>query len=312
MVFAQLTGRESLRDIETCLRAFQGALYHSGLRSRVSPQPWLTPMSTVPGKIYRAGALHLIARARCSTPRRSSSARSMLPFTPGWDDHRSVPGPLVRGPRRPITRTSAGVKLHTQFSIQAHLPVFARVSEANINDMYFLDDVTLDPGAFYVLDRGFMDFTRLYKIDQAGAYFVIRGKNTLRFVRVSSRPVDRSIGLIADQTIRLLVRGSVEGYPDRLRRIRYSDREQQRSFVFLTNNFLLEPLTICKLYRSRWQVELFFKWSSNTCASRLSTAPHAMPSTHKSGSPWQPSSWSPSLRRKNSNWITHSTQFCRS
>jgi hypothetical protein len=261
MVFAQLTGRESLRDIETCLRAFQGALYHSGLRSRVSRSTLAHANEHRSWEIYRAVALHVIARARVLYAR--EKFLEQIDAAIYALDGTIIDLCLALCPWATAAnhqKTSAGVKLHTQFSIQAHLPVFARVSEANINDMYFLDDITLEPGAFYVLDRGFMDFTRLHKIDQAGAYFVIRGKSALRFLRVHSRPVDRSLGLIADQTIRLLVRHSVEGYPDCLRRIRYSDRELQRSFVFLTNNFLLEPLTICELYRARWQVELFFKW----------------------------------------------------
>jgi hypothetical protein len=261
MAFAQLTGRESLRDIETCLRTFSGALYHSGLHSRVSRSTLAHANEHRAWEISRAVALHLIARARLLYRDEKFLEQidgaiyaldgtiidlclSLCPWATGANHQ----------------KTSAGVKLHTQFSVQAHLPIFARVSEANVNDVRFLDELTFDPGAFYVLDRGFLDFARLHRIDQAGAFFVIRGKRALRFTRVASHAVDKATGVIADQTIRLLVRHSVEEYPDCLRRVRYTDRAQERSFVFLTNNFLLEPFTVAELYRARWQVELFFKW----------------------------------------------------
>ncbi len=261
MVFAQLTARESLRDIETCLRTFQGALYHSGLRSRVSRSTLAHANEHRSWEIFRAIALHLIARARLlyAGERFLQEIDGAIYALDATNiDLCLALCPWARAANH--VKSAAGIKLHTQFDVQAHLPVFARVSEGNMNEIHFLDDISFEPGAFYVVDRGFLDFARLYKIDQAGAYFVIRGKSGLRFLRVSSRPVDRRSGLIADQTIRLVVRRSLEGYPDCLRRIRYRDDEQQRSFVFLTNNFLLEPCSITELYRSRWQVELFFKW----------------------------------------------------
>ena len=152
------------------------------------------------------------------------------------------------------------MKLHTQLDVHANLPVFARVSEANLNERHFLDDLLFEPGAFYIMDRGYMDFRRLKKIDMAGAFFVIRGKRDLRFLRVASHPVDKAWGVRVDRTIRLVVPLSLEGYPDCLRRIKVFDSEKEQSIIFLTNNFLLDALTIGELYRSRWQVELFFKW----------------------------------------------------
>jgi len=261
MVFAQLTSRESLRDIETCLRTFQGALYHSGLRSTVSRSTLAHANEHRSWEIFRAIALELIARARSLYAderfvREIDAAVYALDAT--IIDLCLKLCPWARANN--YVATNAGIKLHTQFNVQAHLPVFARVSEANVNDVHFLDELAFEPGAFYVVDRGFLDFARLYKIDQAGAFFVIRARRGLRFLRVNSQPVEKASGLIADQSIRLLVKRSVEGYPDLLRRIRYTDLQQQRSFVFLTNNALVEAFTICELYRSRWQVELFFKW----------------------------------------------------
>ena len=156
--------------------------------------------------------------------------------------------------------TVAGEKLHTLLDVQSNLPVFAWVSEANMNDMRMLDELLFEPGAFDVLDRGYMHFGRLKKIDNAGAFFVIRGKKGLRFVRVESHRVDRAWGVRVDQTIRLVIPHSVEGYPDCVRRIRYFDAEKDSSFIFLTNNFVLNALTIAELYRSRWKIELIFKW----------------------------------------------------
>jgi hypothetical protein len=156
--------------------------------------------------------------------------------------------------------TCAGVKLHTLLDVQRNLPVFARVSIAHLYEVYVLDDLVFEPGAFYILDRAYTDFTRLKTIDSSGAFFVIRAKKSLRFTRTLSHVVDKSRGVNVDQTIHLVIKRSVEGYPDALRRIKFFDREKNRTFIFLTNNFLLDAALIAELYRSRWKIELFFKW----------------------------------------------------
>jgi hypothetical protein len=152
------------------------------------------------------------------------------------------------------------VKLHTLLDIQRNLPVFARVSVAYLYEVYVLDDLVFEPGAFYVFDRAYTDFTRLKRIDSSGAFFVIRAKKSFRFTRTLSHPVDKSRGVNVDQTIHLVIKRSLEGYPDALRRIKFFDTEKDRTFVFLTNNFLLDATLIAELYPSRWKIELFFKW----------------------------------------------------
>jgi len=152
------------------------------------------------------------------------------------------------------------VKLHTQLDLHSQIPVFAAISVANMNERRFLDQLVFEPGAFYIMDRGYMDFYRLKKIDSADAFFVIRGKRDLRFDRIESHAVDKAWGVRVDQTIRLAVPLSLHYYPDCLRRIKIFDSDRDRSLVFLINNFLLDALTIGELYRSRWKIELFFKW----------------------------------------------------
>lgn len=157
-------------------------------------------------------------------------------------------------------KTSAAIKLHTLLEIQVQLPVFVRVTAASVHDVRILDELVLEAGAFYVLDRGYIDFARLKRIDEAGAFFVIRAKKNLHCHRVYSHPVDKGKGVVSDQTIALDICYSHNQYPDQLRRIHYYDAEHQRTLIFLTNNFILGAFTITRLYRSRWQIELFFKW----------------------------------------------------
>ncbi len=261
MAFAQLTYRESLHDIEACLGALGPALYHAGIRSKVSHSTLAHANAHRDWQMYRAVAMALIERARILYQGETflteiDSAVYALDATIIYLCLKLFPWATAANHQK----TCAGVKLHTQFDVQSHLPVFARVSEANVNEVHFFDDIVFEPGAFYVMDRGFTDFARLNTIDRAGAFFVIRGKKGFRFARVSSQPVNLSRGIKVDQTIRLVIQRSVEGYPDCLRRIRYFDVQQERTFVFLTNNFVLDAFIIAELYRSRWQIELFFKW----------------------------------------------------
>ena len=260
MAFAQLTYRESLRDIETCLRSLGTKLYHAGIRLRISRSTLAHANEHRPWQIYQDVALQLIARARVLY--RNERLLAELEAAVYALDATIIELCLKLFPwarAHNYVKTSAGVKLHTLLDVQSNIPVFARVSEANLREMRILDDLLFEPGAFYVLDRGYLSFGRLKKIDTAGAFFVIRGKKGLRFNRVASHPVDKAWGVRVDQTIRLVIPHSHECYPDCLRRIRYCDADKDRAFIFLTNNFVLDALTIAELYRSRWRIELFFK-----------------------------------------------------
>ncbi len=261
MAFAQLTYRESLRDIESCLRALGGKLYHAGIRSTVSRSTLAHANEHRPWQIYRDVALSLIAQARALYAedrfiREIDTAIYALDATVIELCLQLFPWAKAQN----HLKTAAGVKLHTLLDVQQNLPAFARVSVANLYEVHILDELIFEPGAFYILDRGYTDFRRLKVIDTSGAFFVIRGKRGLRFVRTESHPVDKSRGVIADQSIHLIIKRSLEGYPDALRRIKFFDADNRRTLVFLTNNFQLDATVIAELYRSRWQIELFFKW----------------------------------------------------
>ena len=261
MAFAQLTYRDSLRDIETCLRTLGKKLYHVGIRTAVSRSTLAHANEHRPWQIYQDLALSLIARARILYHHEHLLAE--LEAAVYALDSTVIELCLALFPWAKAAhhlKTTAALKLHTQLDLQSNLPVFARVTEAAVHDLHVFDELVLEPGAFYVIDRGYLDFTRLRKIDQAGAFFVIRAKKNLHFQRVSSRRVDKPWGLMVDQTIRLVVAPSLVTYPDYLRRIKIRDIEQNRAFYFLTNNFVLDALTISELHRRRWQVELFFRW----------------------------------------------------
>jgi hypothetical protein len=261
MAFAQVTYRESLRDIATCLRSVHSTLYHSGMRSIVSRSTLADANERRSWKIYRDLTLVLIERARVlyRDDRLLSEIESAIYALDATTIELCLAiFPWARAQNH--LATCAGVKLHALLDVQRNLPVFARVSVANVNEVRILDELVFEPGAFYVLDRGLTDFTRLKTIDASGAFFVIRAKKDLHFARTVSHPVDKARGITVDQTIHLVVKRSVEGYPDTLRRIKFVDAQKHRAFVFLTNNFLLDAALIAELYRSRWKIELFFKW----------------------------------------------------
>ena len=258
LAFAQLTYRESLRDIETCLRALQPKLYHAGLRGRVARSTLADANETRDWRIYGDFAQLLIHRARglyANEPFAVDLAQTAYAF-----DATTIDLCLALFPWARFRRAKAAVKLHTLLDLRGPIPTVVAITDGKAADVTLLDALAFEPGAFYILDRGYTDFGRLYAITEALAYFVIRGKRGLAYVRRASRPVDKSTGLRSDQTIVLCGPQTDTLYPVPLRRITYVDPATQKRFVFLTNNFALPALQIAQLYKCRWQVELFFKW----------------------------------------------------
>jgi transposase len=258
LAFAQLTYRESLRDIETCLRAMQPKLYHMGIRGRVARSTLADANETRDWRIVADFAQILIGMAQplyAGEPFGVELAASIYAF-----DSTTIELCLALFPWAHFRRHKAAVKLHTLLDLRTQIPTFVAITHGKAVDVTLLDALVVEPGAFYVIDRGYTDFGRLYRLTQSLAFFVIRGKRALAYARRCSRPVDKTTGLRSDQTIVLCGPKTATLYPDALRRITYVDPETQQRFVFLTNNFTLPPLQIAQLYKSRWQVELFFKW----------------------------------------------------
>jgi hypothetical protein len=258
MVFAQLTFRESLRDIEACLRAQPDKLYHLGLRSPVARNTLANANAVRDWRIYAEFAQRLIAMARklyVNEPLGVELSNTVYAL-----DSTTIDLCLTLFPWAPFRSTKAAVKLHTLLDLRGNIPTFLHISDGKLHDVNILDQLIPEAGAFYVMDRGYVDFGRLSRFDQAGAFFVTRAKRRLRFKRLQRRTTDRSTGVICDHTITLTVFYSKQGYATPLRRIRFKDPETSKTLIFLTNHFDLPALTICKLYKLRWQVELFFKW----------------------------------------------------
>ena len=258
MSFAQLTCRESLRDIEACLRAMRPKLYHMGIRSTVSRNNLSNANEQRDWRIYATLAQQLIVRARqlyADEPLAMDLDATVYALDSTTID---LCLSLFRWAR--FRRTKSAIKLHTLLDLRGPIPAFIHISDGKLHDVHALDQMPIEAGSFYVMDRGYLDFARLFVLHQLGAFFVIRAKRSLRYVRVHSLPVEKSTGVRSDQIIDLAIAHSRQGYPERLRRIRFFDEETQRFFVYLTNNFALPALTIAQLYKSRWQVELFFKW----------------------------------------------------
>lgn len=257
MAFAQLTYRESLRDIEACLRAQPTKLYHLGVRGKVSRSALADANESRDWRIFAE-----FAHALIRTARRLYATDSLpvdLAETVYALDATTIDLCLSLFPWAKFRTTKAAVKLHTLLDLRGAIPSFIHISDGKLHDVNVLDVLIAEPGSFYVMDRGYLDFERLYRLHQAASFFVTRAKSNFKFKRVYSRPIDRSTGLLCDQEVQLIVFYSQQAYPERLRRIRYRDAEGRR-LVFLTNHMTLDPLTICELYRCRWQVELFFKW----------------------------------------------------
>jgi transposase len=258
LAFAQLTYRASLRDIEACLRAQQPKLYHMGFRGRVSRATLADANELRDWRIYRDLAQVLIRIARDLY--RDESFGVELSETVYAFDSTTIDLCLSLFPWGRFRRRKSAVKLHTLLDVRGGIPTSVYVTGGQVHDVNLLDELLLEAGAFYLLDRGYVDFARLYTFTQACAYFVTRAKKNMQFYRRYSRPVERSTGVRCDQTIVLTGVRTAQRYPDSLRRIRYFDVEKDLRLTFLTNNFLLPSLTIAQLYRARWQVELFFRW----------------------------------------------------
>jgi transposase len=258
MAFAQLTYRESLRDIETCLRAMRPKLYHAGFRGRVARSTLANANEHRDWRIYADFAQVLIGMARKLYA--NDEFGVSLKQTAYAFDSTTIDLCLSLFPWARFRRHKGAVKLHTLINLRGNIPCFIRISHGKVHDVNALDDLVLEPGAFYIMDRGYVDFARLYTFTQEMAFFIIRGKRNLDFTRQVYRSVDKSTGLRSDQKIVLKGPKSAKDYPVALRRISYVDAETNRRFTFLTNNMTLPALTIARLYKCRWQVELFFKW----------------------------------------------------
>jgi hypothetical protein len=258
MAYAQLTFRESLRDIETCLRSHHPKLYHAGFRGRVSRSTLSDANQAHDWRIYADLAQTLIPRARLLYAQEPLGID--LEQTAFALDSTTIDLCLNLFPWAPFRRNKAAVKLDTLIDLRGQIPTFLRVSPGYRHEVSVLDGIPIEAGAFYVMDRGFLDFARLHVIHQQAAFFVIRSRRNLDCVRLHLRPLEKRAGVRRDEAIALRGAAASRRYPDRLRRIGVVDREAGRRMSLLTNNFRLEARTISELYRKRWQVELFFKW----------------------------------------------------
>jgi FOG: Transposase and inactivated derivatives len=258
MAFAQLTYRESLRDIEACLNAQSNKLYHMGIRSRIARSTLAEANEKRDWRIYADFAQSLIQIARRLYADEDLGLE--LDNTVYALDASTIDLCLSVFPWAHFRQTKAAIKLHTLLDLRGNIPSFIHISDGKLHDVNVLDLLLPEAGAFYVMDRGYTDFERLYQLHQASAFFVIRAKSNLKFRRIYSHPVDKETGLRCDQTVALTGFYTAQYYPDRLRRIKYYDAETDKRLVFLTNNFNIPAITIAELYRYRWQVELFFKW----------------------------------------------------
>ena len=258
MAFAQLTWRESLRDIEVCLAANRAKLFHMGLKNVPARSTLSDALNLRDWRIYHALAMRLITRARELYAKESLDID--LDATIYALDATTIDLCLSLFEWAPFRKTKAAVKMHTLLDLRGAIPAFIHISDGKMHEVNVLDFLPVEAGAFYVMDRGYLDFGRLYKLHQAGAFFVTRGKSNMNARRVYSAVTDRTTGVICDQTIAMNGFYVSQDYPEHLRRIRFKDADSGKTLIFLTNNTTLPPLTIAALYKNRWQVELFFKW----------------------------------------------------
>jgi hypothetical protein len=259
MAFAQLTWRESLRDIEVCLSANQSKLFHMGLAHVPARSTLADALNTRDWRIYHALAMRLISRARTMYAQ-DTPAHLDLDATVYALDATTIDLCLALFDWAPFRSTKAAIKLHTLLDLRGNIPAFIHISDGKMHEVNVLDFLPVEAGAFYVMDRGYLDFARLYTLHQKGAFFVTRAKRGMNARRLYSVQADRMQGIICDQTVALNGHYVSQDYPEHLRRIRFKDPETHKTLVFLTNNTVLPALSIAALYKSRWQVELFFKW----------------------------------------------------
>jgi len=258
MAFAQLTYRESLRDIEACLRSVGGKLYHMGFRGKVARSTLADANESRDWRIYADFAQVLIAIARplyARDPMGIDLDQSLYAL-----DSTTIDLCLSLFPWAKFRKHKAAVKMHTLLDLHGNIPTFIRITDGQVHDVNLLDEIMPEPGAFYVMDRGYIDFQRLFVFTLSAAFFVVRTKSNVLLQRRYSHAVDKSTGIRSDQTVILTSFESASAYPDALRRVSYFDAETNKRLKFLTNNFVLPALTIAQIYKCRWQVELFFKW----------------------------------------------------
>lgn len=258
MAFAQLTYRESLRDIEICLRAMGKKLYHAGFRGNIARSTLADANEKRDWRIFSDFAHVLIDIARKLYAQDDFGLE--LEQAVYVLDSTTINLCLSLCPWAKFRKAKGAIKLHTLLDLRGNIPTLIIITPGKVSDVSILDQIPLEAGAFYIFDRGYIDFVRFYRIHQAGAFYFTRAKSNLNYQRIYSHPVDKSTGLRSDQTIILKDRATSKDYPERLRRISYFDAETRKRFVFITNNFYLPALTIAQLYKCRWQVELFFKW----------------------------------------------------
>jgi len=258
MAFAQLTYRESLRDIETCMRALQNKLYHMGIRGTISRSTLAEANEKRDWRIYADFAQILIHEAKklyCNEPFGVDIDETVYAL-----DSTTIDLCLSLFPWAKFRKHKGAIKMHTLLNLRGRIPEFIRITDANVHDVNILDELIPEPGSFYVMDRAYIDFERLYLLNQSSTFFVVRAKSNLDFRRIFSKKIDKSTGILCDQIIVLTGIKTSKKYPEKLRRIKFFDAETNKTFVFLTNNLFLSSLTIAELFHCRWQIELFFKW----------------------------------------------------
>jgi hypothetical protein len=258
LAFAQLTYRESLRDIQACLRGAQLKLYHMGIRGKVSRNTLAHANQVRDWRIYADFAQVVITQARSLYAHEDFGfelEQAVYAF-----DATTIDLCLSLFPWAKFRQRKGAIKLHTLLDLRGSIPILIYVTQGKTHEVNLLDDLIIEPGAIYIFDRGYLDFARLYKIHQCGAFFIIRAKSNFRFRRIYSQPVDKAKGVQADQIIKLRGFYARKDYPERLRRIRYFDPEKKKRLIFLTNNFTLPAFVVAELFRCRWKIELFFKW----------------------------------------------------
>ncbi|WP_339647658.1 IS4 family transposase [uncultured Salegentibacter sp.] len=259
MMFAQFTYRESLRDIESCLAAISGKLYHSGVKSKVKRSTLSDANEKRDWRIYAEFAQLLIGEARELYKEDHKFSVNIDEIAYALDSS-TIDLCLSLFPWAKFRKNKAAVKMHTQLDLRGNIPTFIEITDGKVHDVNILDALTLEPGAFYIMDRAYLDFERLYHLNECLSFFVIREKRNFNYRRVYSNKVDKTLGFKCDQIIKLTGFYTKQKYPEKLRRIKYFDKETGKTLVFLTNNFTYQATIIAELYKERWKIELFFKW----------------------------------------------------